>query len=342
MFVNESKSRWKSGKDSNVLDPQKRHVYTSHKYSRKYSGNGRHNTNVPNARGGSKPRFFSPQDSYKSPKRNFGRGSPKVSPGRSFYKPKPEWDPSWDNPKEMKRGDIEKEREEEERLLSKHSIGLDHRGFLYSSSFENTSRKVSDAEKEVPLQQVKFLDTGRYSSGPQRAGIIPFSIFEGDLWFVFGCDSRSGDICDFGGSSDMRYDKDLVDTAVREYLEESYNAANVDIDRKHLDECYAIIDNSHGAMTMEIFCPVRGPLEDVFNNFHVSRQLDGPDREIEDIVVLSYEQIVTIINKTDIIPVYQKLAALLRRNLDYLSRLKEIYGDEDSLHKEYQPRKRAI
>lgn len=328
MFTNEGKSRWKTGKESYVLDPQKRHVYTSQKYNRKY--------NV------SKPRFFSPQDVYRPPRRKYDRTSPTMSPSKAMYKSNIEWDDSWDDPREIKRGDLEKERDEEEKLLSRHSIGLDHRGFLYSSSFENTTRTVTDEERDFPLQQVKALDTGRYSSGPQRAGVIPFTIFEGDLWFVFGCDTRSGDICDFGGSSDMKYDKDLVDTAVREYLEESYNAGNIDLDRKSMDDCYAIIDNGHGAMTMEIFCPIRGPLEDVFRNFHVSRQLDGPDREIEDIVLLSYDQVQKIINKPDKIPVYQKLGAFLRKNLDFLSYLKEIYGSQDSMHKEYKFRKRAI
>jgi hypothetical protein len=53
-----------------------------------------------------------------------------------------------------------------------------------------------------------------------RGGVIPFTEINGNRFYAFGLDSAAGTICDFGGSREIA-DLDILDTALREFEEES-------------------------------------------------------------------------------------------------------------------------
>ena len=56
-----------------------------------------------------------------------------------------------------------------------------------------------------------------------RAGVLPYcSNSRGELVYWFGVDSESYQLADFGGGRDS-LDDDILDTAIREYAEESFN-----------------------------------------------------------------------------------------------------------------------
>jgi hypothetical protein len=53
-----------------------------------------------------------------------------------------------------------------------------------------------------------------------RAGIIPYTVVENEKYFCLGRDRKSKDLTDFGGGNEPG-DKDHLDTAIREFIEES-------------------------------------------------------------------------------------------------------------------------
>ena len=52
-----------------------------------------------------------------------------------------------------------------------------------------------------------------------RAGVIPYTIYNGRIFFLFGIHFNSSDICDFGGG--RKKDETSKDTAIREFKEET-------------------------------------------------------------------------------------------------------------------------
>jgi hypothetical protein len=54
-----------------------------------------------------------------------------------------------------------------------------------------------------------------------RAGIIPYIKRNGIVLFIFGLDEAIANISDFGGTRENR-DKDIYETAIREFSEESF------------------------------------------------------------------------------------------------------------------------
>ena len=53
------------------------------------------------------------------------------------------------------------------------------------------------------------------------AGILPFCYIKGSLWFLLGEEDKTQEFSDFGGLK-MDGDTDVVDTAIREFTEETY------------------------------------------------------------------------------------------------------------------------
>lgn len=67
--------------------------------------------------------------------------------------------------------------------------------------------------KEIDLELVK----------PQRAGVIPTTIHNNQLYFGLGIDTNSGELTDFGGGISYKdhKDKNVIYGALREYQEET-------------------------------------------------------------------------------------------------------------------------
>ena len=67
----------------------------------------------------------------------------------------------------------------------------------------------------MTVVDIQFLITHKQS----RAGVIPFTIYNDEMYFLLACDRRSRDLCDFGGGCKMG--ESLLTTAIREFQEES-------------------------------------------------------------------------------------------------------------------------
>ena len=56
---------------------------------------------------------------------------------------------------------------------------------------------------------------------PQRGGVIPYTIKDGEVYFGLGVDTKTGDITDLGGGIRYKKDGDAVTGSLREFMEES-------------------------------------------------------------------------------------------------------------------------
>lgn len=131
----------------------------------------------------------------------------------------------------------------------------------------------------------------------KRAGIIPVIEHKGIKFFGFGLENGVGAIGDFGGHFE-RIDKDLLDTAIREYREEALNVFG-EITRDMLQDYFVL----EGIDTIEILLPISpqenltmprsGSLYQYTENFH---QMVEDDHEVQSVIWLSRRQLLTAID----------------------------------------------
>lgn len=126
-----------------------------------------------------------------------------------------------------------------------------------------------------------------------RAGIIPYTIVNGQIFIIFGLERGIGSISDFGGKKEAN-DRDLIDTALREFREETLNQFP-EISREGLINLNPIC--LYDDITFEILFPLI--IKDFYhftvamNDFLGSRQ----EAEIYSIFFISPDQLNNIVRK---------------------------------------------
>lgn len=140
-----------------------------------------------------------------------------------------------------------------------------------------------------------------------RAGIIPYIDVGHTRFYGLGIASDVGDLCDFGGHKEL-IDKDLLDTAIREYEEESFNLFGK-LTREMLMNCLVL----KGIDTYEILLPVYGNL---YNYTLTFQKLVGNNKkhEIQNFIWLTYNQLTltnVYINGVNILLIYNKICHAL-------------------------------
>ena len=83
----------------------------------------------------------------------------------------------------------------------------------------DTQNKNYVVEKTSKINCVKNVNWERIK--PQRGGIIPYTIYEDEVYFGLGVDTQTGDMTDFGGGIRYKKDGDAVTGSLREFMEES-------------------------------------------------------------------------------------------------------------------------
>ncbi len=97
--------------------------------------------------------------------------------------------------------------------------------------------------KNLDLQCVK----------PQRAGIILYTIHNGNVYFALGLDSKSHDLTDFGGHIVYQYDENVVCGALREFNEETLEMFD-DVKYDDIQDCPVIYDEKNLIIFMHVIC----------------------------------------------------------------------------------------
>jgi hypothetical protein len=161
-------------------------------------------------------------------------------------------------------------------------------------------------------------DANWNSSKYIRAGIIPYVEQNGIRFYGFSIDNEIAQLGDFGGHREI-IDRDVLDTAIREYEEESLNLFGV-LNRDDLQDC-VILD---GVDTIEILVPVSGFFYQYTNRFR--QMITGDTRhEAQNVVWLTRKQVLKIIDgqhtavaSTKIYQMYDRIRDVLHRNRDQL------------------------
>lgn len=86
---------------------------------------------------------------------------------------------------------------------------------------------------------VKELDHANVK--PQRAGVIPYVVYNGVTYFGLGLDAQTHDLTDFAGSVFYQNDKTAVNGALREFKEETLDIFQ-DFDIQDIQDCRVIYD----------------------------------------------------------------------------------------------------
>lgn len=95
-----------------------------------------------------------------------------------------------------------------------------------SELFRNIYRRIDKPKiRHQTIEHVKIDKVLNFNKFIQkkkqlRAGIIPYTIFNGKVYFGFGIDTRTSELTDFGGGV-QKQDKTPINTAIREFREES-------------------------------------------------------------------------------------------------------------------------
>jgi hypothetical protein len=142
----------------------------------------------------------------------------------------------------------------------------------------------------------------------KRAGIIPVVERDGTLFFGFSVSTWDGAMGDFGGGRE-KSDVDALDTALREYSEESFNVFGV-LTRDMLQDCLVI----QTPQTIEIIVPVPGPFYQYTERFREILR-HQPNDEVQNIVWVSRAQLILILNQhtsSKLYLIYDKIEAVLR------------------------------
>lgn len=125
-----------------------------------------------------------------------------------------------------------------------------------------------------------------------RAGFIPICFQGGMLFFGLAVDSRNNVLTDFGGHKE-NFDMDLLDTALREYKEESYEIFGT-LSRDSVQN-FEVLE---GEDTVEILLPVHEPFYH-YSSLFAETVKDKKDNESSKIVWLSRRQLLIALESQD-------------------------------------------
>ncbi len=75
-------------------------------------------------------------------------------------------------------------------------------------------------------------------TGPNRAGVIPFTVREHRIYFLLGIDRRTRELTDFGGG--VKSTETMVDAALREFTEETCTIFESVITKEHIKRSPAV------------------------------------------------------------------------------------------------------
>ncbi len=106
--------------------------------------------------------------------------------------------------------------------------------------FGRVPRRIHDVdETSMESDQVKNIDWTKQNQ--RRAGVIVYFIRDGVIVFGMGSDSDYEEITDFGGGFEPSIDTDPLDTALREFKEETLGVYG-NIDRNAVSECVVVLN----------------------------------------------------------------------------------------------------
>ncbi len=129
----------------------------------------------------------------------------------------------------------------------------------------------------------------------RRGGILPYTVIDGVRLYCFALDSSSADLTDFGGSRDIS-DKDILETALREFNEESLGVfGNIQYsDLFNLEAIYTRVDENRYAVLLLLPVKVTDLME--LGEEFSRRAAKHTDHENRALVWLTQEQVSRVLD----------------------------------------------
>lgn len=157
-----------------------------------------------------------------------------------------------------------------------------------------------------------------------RGGIIPYVIIDhGDIqkiktrFYAFGTENGIGSLIDFGGGRDHD-DRSIIDTALREYEEETYNAFGK-LNYEKIEEGIVIENEDMIDILIEVDCDPNTSIKEF------ESQSINQSQEIKSIIWVTRDQLITMMEKQHIVfaktktmLIYPQLYKQLKKNLKYI------------------------
>lgn len=79
---------------------------------------------------------------------------------------------------------------------------------------------------------------------PERAGIILYNYYQGELFYGLGVDSKTHELTDFGGGVKYMNNEDAISAAIREFDEETLHIFKY-LNIKEIKNCLLTYDNNN-------------------------------------------------------------------------------------------------
>lgn len=133
----------------------------------------------------------------------------------------------------------------------------------------------------------------------KRAGVIPYIKRQNNVFFLFGLDEGIASISDFGGTREKK-DKDIIDTALREFREETFGIIGT-LDRSHLLHSHHVVGKTgyhQGEKGILFFVKYRSDFP-FYVKMKEFKERNVPGDETRGLIVLSREQLVLALNKPE-------------------------------------------
>lgn len=150
----------------------------------------------------------------------------------------------------------------------------------------------------------------------RRSGVIPYTTFEGHVYFLLGKDSVYGDLTDFGGQRN-KYESAFA-TALREYTEETNGLLKyIPID---IEKSYGLIDESMKKMSV-MLVPIPSMWMSRAPSSFEKRKAFAPTekhREIESLVWMSSEELLKSVDGNGSCKIWGKVRKFLKENQNIL------------------------
>jgi len=91
------------------------------------------------------------------------------------------------------------------------------------------------------INYVKDIDVKNIKSS--RSGVIVYTVYKNNTYFILGIDTKSGDITDFGGGVSFKRE-DVITGGLRELAEESLGIFGI-ISKDEIKNCLAVYDEDN-------------------------------------------------------------------------------------------------
>jgi len=124
---------------------------------------------------------------------------------------------------------------------------------------------------------------------PKRAGVIPYTVSNGAIYFGLGLDSKTHDLTDFAGGVFYKTDHDVVQGALREFEEETLQIFD-SIKADDIKECPVIYDSDnliifiHMNIDPDVICSVfNDKYQEVMRGIKLQQLIDAQSKTINKI-----------------------------------------------------------